>query len=63
MAICGFDDFEFSRFMDPPLTTVRVPAYEMGRQAAGMLLDRLAGRPVGEPHVMLRNQVVLRESA
>lgn len=63
VAICGFDDFEFSRFVDPPLTTVRVPAYEMGRHAAGMLLDRLAGRPVGQPHAILRNQVVLRESA
>ncbi|MEU7829542.1 MULTISPECIES: LacI family DNA-binding transcriptional regulator [unclassified Nonomuraea] len=63
VAICGFDDFEFSRFVDPPLTTVRVPAYEMGRKAAGLLLDRLAGRPISEPHVVLSNQLVLRASA
>jgi DNA-binding LacI/PurR family transcriptional regulator len=38
-AIVGFDDFDFSRYVDPPLTTVALPAYDMGRQAAELLLD------------------------
>ncbi|MDX6618990.1 MAG: LacI family transcriptional regulator, partial [Gaiellales bacterium] len=38
LAVAGFDDFEFAAAVDPPLTTVRIPGYEMGRQAARSLL-------------------------
>lgn len=41
LAVTGFDDFEFAAYVDPPLTTVHVPAYEMGRQAAEALVDRI----------------------
>jgi len=44
MAVAGFDDFVFSALVDPALTTVSVPAYEMGQTAAAMLLDRIDGR-------------------
>ena len=30
IAIVGFDDFEFARDVDPPLTIVGLPGYEMG---------------------------------
>jgi len=63
VAVCGFDDFEFSRFVDPPLTTVRVDGYEQGRRAARMLVDGLDGRAVDQPHVLLHNQLIVRESA
>lgn len=39
--IMGFDDIYFSRYMIPPLSTVRQPAYEMGAGAAKMLIDYL----------------------
>jgi DNA-binding LacI/PurR family transcriptional regulator len=44
VAVAGFDDFVFSSLVEPPLTTVAVPAYEMGRRAATMLIDCLEGR-------------------
>jgi len=44
VAVAGFDDFDFAALVDPPLTTVAVPGYEMGRAAATMLIDRLGGR-------------------
>jgi DNA-binding LacI/PurR family transcriptional regulator len=43
VAVCGFDDFPFSRFTHPALTTVRIPAYDMGREAARILIDHLSG--------------------
>jgi DNA-binding LacI/PurR family transcriptional regulator len=43
VAVGGFDDFPFSQFTRPALTTVRIPAYEMGREAARILIDHLAG--------------------
>jgi DNA-binding LacI/PurR family transcriptional regulator len=39
LAITGFDDFDFARAVDPPLTTTRIPGYEMGRHAAAVLID------------------------
>lgn len=39
LAITGFDDFDFARALDPPLTTVRIPGYEMGLHAAAALID------------------------
>jgi len=43
VAVTGFNDFEFAEFADPPLTTVRVPGYELGRLGAESLIGRLAG--------------------
>lgn len=62
LAVAGFGDFEVAREACPALTTVRVPGREMGRRAAAMILDRLAGRPVAN-RVDLGFEVVLRESA
>jgi DNA-binding LacI/PurR family transcriptional regulator len=46
LAVAGFDDFDFAAALDPPLTTVRIPGYEMGRQAARSLLQAVeSGRP------------------
>lgn len=34
LSIVGFDDYDYSEHFLPPLTTVRQPIYEMGREAA-----------------------------
>jgi DNA-binding LacI/PurR family transcriptional regulator len=41
LAVTGYDDFAFAEFLEPPLTTVRVPGYELGRQAAELLIARV----------------------
>lgn len=48
ISITGFDDLDLSVNMDPPLTTIRVPATEMGRRAAEYLLARLDKAPIQE---------------
>lgn len=37
--VSGFDDIYFSRYLNPALTTVKQPAYEMGAAAAKMLIN------------------------
>ena len=39
MALVGFDDVPIARFLDPPLTTVKVPIAELGRRGLQLLLD------------------------
>lgn len=41
VALVGFDDSVVARHMDPPLTTVRQPLAEMGREMARVLLELL----------------------
>ncbi|MDQ3248571.1 MAG: substrate-binding domain-containing protein, partial [Chloroflexota bacterium] len=62
MAIIGFDDWEFTRYLDPPLSTIQLPAQALGRQAAQLLIDHLEGRPAAERQVLLPTALVLRGS-
>ncbi|HEX8411441.1 MAG TPA: LacI family DNA-binding transcriptional regulator [Thermoanaerobaculia bacterium] len=39
MALVGFDDIPIARFLDPPLTTVKVPIAELGRRGLQLLLS------------------------
>ena len=42
--LVSFDDYPWLGFFRPRLTTVELPKYELGYQAAGLLLDRIAGK-------------------
>ena len=46
VSVVGFDDIALAAFSDPPLTTIRVPAFDIGAAAGRVLLDIVAGRPV-----------------
>ena len=35
----GYDDQELARYTHPPLSTLVLPNYEMGRRAAELLID------------------------
>ena len=48
--------------LQPPLTSVRVPQYELGVEAARLLLDRLSGRTVTPRVVLLPVRLVVRGS-
>jgi DNA-binding LacI/PurR family transcriptional regulator len=62
LAITGFDDFDFAQAVDPPLTTTRIPGYEMGRHAAAALIAavELGGGITGR---RFATEVFLRSSA
>lgn len=63
VAVAGFDDQEFAAEAIPPLTTVRIPRAEIGRQAGQMLMDQLSGRPIPAKVVDVGFQIVARASA
>jgi len=46
VSIVGFDDIPLAAFFDPPLTTVRLPAFELGQAAGRALLERIAERTI-----------------
>jgi LacI family transcriptional regulator len=51
--VAGFNGFGFADFVRPLLTTVRSPAYEMGRAGAEQLLRRLAGNEFATDRIVL----------
>lgn len=64
VAIVGFNDDPISRLIEPFLTTVHYPGYEMGELAAGTLINRLNKLPVNNLNtIVLRHEVVVRESS
>ncbi|QOC90149.1 LacI family DNA-binding transcriptional regulator [Micromonospora craniellae] len=62
VAVIGFDDIETAAYTDPPLTTVRQPIVELGRQGTRLLLRLAAGEDV-EPALILPTELIIRESA
>lgn len=62
IAVVGFDDIPLAAFFDPPLTTVRLPAHELGAAAGRTLLDRIAGREV-PTRTLLPTELIVRASA
>jgi LacI family transcriptional regulator len=64
MSIVAFDDLPTEWVSDPFLTVAAQPAYEIGHQAATMLLDRLSGDRVAEGEdVVLPFQLIIRRSS
>lgn len=62
LAIVAFDDAPWAKLLTPSLTTVRQPAYEMGRRAARLLFDRIDSPTDAPVLVTLPPTLVIRES-
>ncbi len=66
ISITGFDDIELAAYVSPPLTTFHQPKYELGREAASMMLRVLADRETAvsaPPEVIrLRGKLIVRHS-
>lgn len=62
ISIVGFDDADYSSRLDPPLTTIAVPAEEMGRNAAIALHAALTGKKKLNSE-MLETTIKVRNSA
>ncbi|WP_319777072.1 LacI family DNA-binding transcriptional regulator [Maridesulfovibrio sp.] len=61
LSIVGFDDMPTASYMVPALTTVRQPAYEMGRRACELLLQ-IMETPEKTVQHMMETKLVVRES-
>lgn len=62
LAVTGFDDLPYSETSNPGLTTVHLPALEMGRLAGRQLLALMDGGRAGDAQLMLEATLVVRGS-
>lgn len=51
--IIGFDDIPHSALLFPPLSTIRQPAYEMGKEAAKLLIKQIKNKKDEEQNIQL----------
>ena len=62
ISVVGFNDMPFLDKMSPPLTTVRIPQYEIGGEAARLLLDTIDDPERHARSVLLPPSLVVRAS-
>jgi LacI family transcriptional regulator len=65
VAIIGFSDEPITSLIDPPMTTVAQPGYEMGKLATNMLLQQIEQKDDEELLIQkkeLRTELVIRKS-
>ncbi|WP_326685994.1 MULTISPECIES: LacI family DNA-binding transcriptional regulator [unclassified Streptomyces] len=65
VALVGYDDIEFAAAAAVPLTSVRQPAYRMGRAAADLLIDETGQDAARHEHrrIVLQPELVVRASS
>ncbi len=61
VAVVGFDDVPFARYLSPALTTVRAPIEAVGRASVRQLVRQLNGEPA-EALTLMPTELVIRES-
>ncbi|AWV34594.1 LacI family DNA-binding transcriptional regulator [Paenibacillus odorifer] len=62
LQIIGFDDIPLSSLLSPALSTIRQPAHDMGREAAGLLIKLIEQDKVEEKIIQLPVSFVERET-
>lgn len=62
VSVLGFDDLPLTRWVSPPLTTVRQPLAQMAEAAARMVLDLGRGERLAVTRIELATSLVVRGS-
>jgi len=62
LSVVGFNDMPFVERFRPPLTTVRIPEYEIGRRAAQLILSRIEQTVQHSETILISPVLVVRGS-
>lgn len=62
VAIIGFDDMYWSISLNPPLSAVRQPAYEIGRRAGELLIQRISDPKRSTIQMTMNTELIIRKS-
>lgn len=60
--IVGFDDIQISKYIDPPLTTIKQPISKMGEEAVKMLISIIKKEEIKKNRI-LNTKIVIRKSS
>ena len=66
VAVVGFSNWQFTALTEPTLSTISQPGYEMGREAARLLIDEIEakeGDVITATRKILETSLVIRNSS
>ncbi|PYZ92691.1 LacI family transcriptional regulator [Salipaludibacillus keqinensis] len=61
VSVIGFDDIQLAPYIQPPLTTVKQPKYEMGKLSSHLIFQVLEGEDV-QNFYSLETEMIIRDS-
>lgn len=62
VAVIGFDNIELSSMIEPTLTTIEQPSYQIGYQAAELLIEKIENPNLETRHIVLDTELIVRDS-
>ncbi|WP_372634084.1 LacI family DNA-binding transcriptional regulator [Cohnella sp.] len=63
ISVIGIDDIILSKYIEPPLTTVRIDREEMAKIAVRMLMEKMNNESANiDNHMLASNQIIVRSS-
>ena len=62
LSVIGFGDVELASYINPPLTTVRIPAREMGIQAANAVNYLIQSPSIQNIKIVMKSELCVRKS-
>lgn len=62
ISVVGIDDIDWSKYNEPPLTTVRIPQEDMGKAAIQLLQQLLSNHKAAETRRVIATSLVIRQT-
>ncbi len=62
LAVAGYDGTEDAEHTQPPLTTLEQPTYDTARRLVKMLIARIEGKELADPHIIIQPELIVRAS-
>ncbi|MGD0036341.1 MAG: LacI family DNA-binding transcriptional regulator [Bacteroidota bacterium] len=63
VSVVGFDNIDFSKFVKIPLTTIQMPAYEIGETAATLIINQITNSSaLLNENIILEHKLIERNS-
>ncbi|MGM7722701.1 LacI family DNA-binding transcriptional regulator [Metabacillus sp. Hm71] len=63
LSIVGFDNIKMSSVIEPNLTTIDQPKYEIGKKAMELLLHLINGEAIKQKKFVMKDELIVRDSA
>ncbi len=63
VSVVGFDNIDFSEFIKIPLTTIQMPAYEIGKAAATMLVNQITNSHSTQTEKVILEHTLIERSS
>jgi DNA-binding LacI/PurR family transcriptional regulator len=62
ISVIGFDDSFLCEILDPPLSSIKQSAYEIGKTSAEILYAKISGLPLAKTSVEIQPELIRRKS-